>query len=97
MNAITWIAEQRIKEGLEQGFFDVPCYRGVRLVVEEGGGEFWLAHKVLKNGGFLPIEVELRKTIAALRERLQKVHSADEWKALEKEMNEHLLRLNLSR
>jgi Domain of unknown function (DUF1992) len=69
MDAIAWIAEQRIREAMDQGFFDNSPYRGRRVDLEEDESiapELRMAFKVLKDAGYLPPEVELRREVATL-------------------------------
>ena len=56
-----------------------------------------LAYKLLKDGGFLPPEMELRKEIATLQDLLQAVNEGedDERYRLARELNQKVLRLNL--
>ena len=69
MDAIAWIAEQRIREAMDQGLFDNSPYRGRPVRLEENESiapELRMAFKVLKDAGCLPPEVELRREIASL-------------------------------
>ena len=57
-----------------------------------------LAYKLLKDAGFLPPEMELRKEIATLKDLLQAVtedNDDDERYRLARELNAKVLRLNL--
>jgi len=78
MDAIAWIAEQRIREAMDQGLFDNSPYRGRRIHLEEDESiapELRMAFKVLKDAGCLPPEVELRREVATLSELLDTIAS----------------------
>lgn len=69
MNAITWIAEQKIMEAILAGELDNLPGAGKPLKLEDDwGGQpvHRLAHKVLKNAGFLPVTLLLRKEVEDL-------------------------------
>ena len=100
MDAIAWIAEQRIREAIDQGFFDNSPYRGRRVRLEEDESiapELRMAFKILKDAGCLPPEVELRREIATLSELLDTIVDGEERKRLRRELNDRVLRLELLR
>jgi Domain of unknown function (DUF1992) len=100
VDAIAWIAEQRIREAMEQGLFDTSPYRGrpVRLEEDESiAPELRMAFKVLKDAGCLPPEVELRREIASLSELLDAIAEGEERTRLRRELNDRYLRLELIR
>lgn len=60
------IAEERIREAQRKGDFDNLEGRGRPLELEDDSmipQELRMAYKALKNGGYLPPEVQLRKDI----------------------------------
>jgi len=66
------IAEQKILEALARGEFDDLPGAGRRLLLDDDTlvpQDLRLAHRILKNAGFVPPEVEARRRIADL-ERL---------------------------
>ncbi len=68
------IAEERIKQAIKDGEFDDLKGKGKPLELKEDPfvpEELRLAYKILKNAGFLPPELELRKEIATLEELLE--------------------------
>ncbi len=68
------IAEERIKEALENGQLEAPSYKGKPLELEEEPfvpEDLRLVYKILKNAGFLPKEVELMKEIRHIEELLE--------------------------
>jgi hypothetical protein len=71
MNIFSKIAEQRIREAIENGEFAHLENMGRPINFED---ETWIpedlrpAYRVLKNSGCIPPELELRKEILSLRE-----------------------------
>jgi hypothetical protein len=100
MDAIAWIAEQRIREAMDRGLFDNSPYRGRRIELQEDESippELRMAFKILRDAGCLPPEVELRKDIGTLSELLDTVVDPDERKRIGRALNDKLLRLELLR
>jgi hypothetical protein len=67
MNAIERIAEQRIREACDRGEFDGLAGAGKPLDLEDDADvppELRTAYRILKNSGFVPPEIELRRDIA---------------------------------
>ena len=68
------IAEERIREAMENGDFKDLEFKGKPLELKEDPfmpEDLRVVYKVLKNAGFLPKEVELRKEISRLEEMLE--------------------------
>jgi len=62
------LIESRIREAANRGDFDDLPGKGRPLPEEEGAfvpDEMRMAYKILKNAGYIPPEVELRRDIAA--------------------------------
>ena len=100
MDAIAWIAEQRIREAIDQGFFDNSPYRGRRVHLEEDESippELRMAFKVLRDAGCLPPEVELRREVASLSELLDAIAEGPERQRIRRELSDRCLRLELLR
>ena len=61
------IAERRIQQAIDEGRLDHPEWRNRPLPREEDNGfvpdDLKMAYKILKNAGFLPPEVEVRREI----------------------------------
>ena len=94
------LAERRILEAMERGDFDRLPGAGKPLRLEDDSlvpGELRIAYKMLKNAGFLPPELELRREILTLRDLLRSIEDDDERRRKIREMNGKLLRLNLLR
>jgi hypothetical protein len=98
---MTWIerlAEEKIREAMERGEFDNLPLAGKPLPSESNGfvpDDLRLAYKLLKDAGFLPPEMELRKEILSLKELLSTVEDDDERLKLGRRINDLVLRLNL--
>lgn len=67
------IVEERIKKAQQEGEFDnlEGTHKPLNLEDQNIPEEFRLAHKILKNAGFLPPELELRKNIRQTEDLLQ--------------------------
>jgi len=73
MLTFEFLAEQRIREALERGEFDDLPGKGEPLPPEDAidvPPELRVAYRILKNSGFVPPEVELRKDIATAEQLL---------------------------
>lgn len=73
MDAFAWMAERRIAEAMERGEFQDLPGAGRHLALNDDPlvpDEMWLAHKILKNAGCVPEEVERRKEIHHLEDLL---------------------------
>ncbi|MBF0507184.1 MAG: DUF1992 domain-containing protein [Nitrospirae bacterium] len=76
MDVFVKIAEQRIKQAIDNGEFDDLRGAGEPLIFED---ESWipedlrLAYRILKNNGFIPPELELRNEIINLRRFIETI------------------------
>ncbi len=75
MDVIAWLAERRIREAMEAGAFDDLEGMGRPIRLDEDDDPFVppelrLAYRILKRGGYIPPEVQLRKEIHSLAELL---------------------------
>jgi len=94
------LVEQRIKKAQKDGTFDNLSGRGKPLVFEDQHipEELRLAHKILKNSGFLPPEVELRKKITHVEQLLGETgYDSPERSKIQKKLNYLLTKLSTSR
>lgn len=92
------IAEERIREAMENGEFDDLELKGKPLDLKEDPfvpEELRTVYKILKGAGFLPKEVELRKEIAKLEELLETEEKEAYLKV--KKLNSLILQLNQMR
>jgi hypothetical protein len=66
MHMLDELVESRIREAMERGDFDDLPGAGKPLLPEEDGfvpEEMRMAYKILKNAGYIPPEIELRRDI----------------------------------
>ncbi|NUO82643.1 DUF1992 domain-containing protein [candidate division KSB1 bacterium] len=98
MYFLSRLVEEKIKQAIAEGEFDNLPGHGKPLVLEdfsEVPEHMRMAYKVLKNAGVLPLEVELRKEIAALRQQLDACNDEAQQQRLRKELNDKSLKYNL--
>jgi len=94
------LVEQRIKKAQKDGEFDDLKGQGKPFRFEEQHvpEELRLAHKVLKNAGFLPPEVELRKKISRVEQLLGETeYESPERSKIQKKLNYLLTKLGSAR
>ena len=97
MDIFAQIAEQRIRDAIENGEFDNLKGMGKPLDL---GDESWIpedlrmAYRVLKNAGCLPAELELRKEVLYLRELINTIDDDKERLKKIRELNFKLMKLN---
>ena len=97
MDIFIKIAEQRIREAVEKGEFDNLEGRGKPIVFED---ETWIpedlrpAYRILRNAGYLPQELELRKEVMTLRGLLETIDDDKERVKRIRELNFKLMKLN---
>jgi len=97
MDIFAKIAEQRIREAMENGEFDNLKGMGRPLDLSD---ESWIpedlrmAYKVLKNAGCLPAKLELRKEVMNLRDLIITIDDNQERLKKISELNFKLLKLN---
>lgn len=91
------LAEARIQQALETGAFDDLPGAGKPLSLEEDAlvpEELRVAYRIVKNAGFLPPEVQLRKDIADTETLLSQVQDFAERNRAQRRLER--LRLQLS-
>ena len=74
MNLFAMLAEERIREAQDRGDFDNLPGQGRPLQLEDDSHvpeELRMAYKLLRNGGYLPPEIEERKEIDSLLDLLE--------------------------
>ena len=97
MEAIAKIAEERIRRAMENGEFDNLRGAGKPLSFHD---ETWVpedlrvAYRILKNAGYLPEEIGLKKEIMNLRELIRTIDDNEERLRKIRELNYKLLRFN---
>jgi hypothetical protein len=98
MHFLERIAEQKIREALSRGELDSQHLAGKPLPLESNGlvpEDLRIAYKILKDAGFLPPEMELRKEIVSLKDLLGTIEDESERARLARRINDLVLRLNL--
>ncbi|MEW6427814.1 MAG: DUF1992 domain-containing protein [Thermodesulfobacteriota bacterium] len=74
MNILQVIAERKISQAMSEGRLQIAaCWKGRPLPEETGPhlpAELRMAYKILKNAGYLPPEVEVRREIQQLEDLL---------------------------
>jgi hypothetical protein len=95
------IVEERIKTAHENGSFDNLAGKGKPFVLEDlpvAAGDCRLAHKILKNAGFLPPELELKKQISQTELLLQSTEAGSaHHREVRRKLNYLLTKLDLLR
>lgn len=92
------IAEEKIRQAMERGEFENLELAGQPLQLDSSGlvpDDLRLSYKILKDAGFLPPEMELRKEIVTLKALLDEVSDEDERVKLARRINAKILKLNL--
>ncbi|GCF83418.1 DUF1992 domain-containing protein [Geobacter sp. SVR] len=101
MDILATIAERKIREAMERGELDNLAGAGKPLAMDEDlsgvPAELRMAYKILKNAGFVPPEVELRKEIVSLREMLGQLEDDEQRRTLRRQLDFKLLKLNMMR
>ncbi len=100
MDIFQKIAEEKIREAIQQGLFDDLPNKGKPLKLEDYSWvpeDLRLAFKILKNAGCIPPEMELRKEIIDLKELLKTIDDDEERIKRIRELNFKLLKFNIGR
>lgn len=98
MDIFARIAEERIKEALAKGAFENLRGNGKPLDLDEDTNvpdELRVAYKILKNAGYLPPELELKKEIASLKALIASIDGPEEKAKQLKELNYKLMKFNI--
>ena len=96
MDIFIKLAEQRIKDAIEQGEFRELKNMGKPLTFED---ETWIpedlrvVYRVLKNSGCIPPELELRKEVLSLRDLISTIDDDKERLRMIREFNFKLMKL----
>jgi len=89
MDIFEKIAENRIREAQEEGFFDDVPGKGRPFEFQDDGTpeDLRLCHKLLRNANCLPPEMELRREIYNLRQLMESAKDEDSRVRLQRELN----------
>lgn len=97
MNIFSTIAEQRIREAMENGEFDGLEGAGRPLKMEDDSlipEDLRMSYKILKNAGCIPPELEIRNEVMNLRELMNTIDDDTGRISLIRELNYKLMKLN---
>ncbi len=100
MDIFRAIAEKKIFEAIERGEFNNLTGAGKPLRFEDETfipDDLIMAYKVLKNSGFLPPEIELRKEIVSMKDLINTLDDDKERLKKIRELNFKLMKLNMLR
>jgi hypothetical protein len=100
MDFFARIAENRILEAIEAGFFDNLRGQGQPLKFEDDSHippELKMAYKILKNADCLPPELELRKEILTLQDLVASMEDEAEKLKQMRRLNFLVMKLSMSR
>jgi hypothetical protein len=93
------LADRRIEDAMREGKFDNLSGKGQPLELEPMPAEedarlMWWALRILRNNDFAPDEIRWRKMIETLKAQLATVRDERRLRALVKQVNELVLKLN---
>lgn len=94
------LVEQRIKQAQKRGEFEnlEGANKPLKFEDQHIPEELRLSHKILKNAGFLPPEVELKKKISQTEQLLDEASiDAPERRKIQKKLNYLVTKLNTVR
>jgi hypothetical protein len=100
MDAVRRLAEQRIREAIENGEFDNLRNAGKPLDFEDETfipEELRLAYRILKNANCIPPELELRNEILTLRDLVMTLDDNTERLKKIRELNFKITKFNMMR
>jgi len=94
------IAERRIQEAMKDGAFNDLPGRGKPLALERDSRmpeDVRMAYKILKNAGYVPPEIALRKEIAKTEDLLAGMEDTEARYRQLKKLNFLIMKLNMMR
>ena len=94
------IAERRIQEAMKDGAFDDLPGKGKPLPLESDSHvpeDLRMAYKILKNAGYVPPEISLRKEIAKTEDLLAGMDDTEARYRQLKKLNFLIMKLNMMR
>ena len=98
MIIIQKIAEQRIKEAMEEGLFNDLPGRGEKLRLDDDSRlpeDLRMAYKILKNANCTPPELSLKKDIKQIEDMLETISDEKEKYKQLKRLNFLVMKLNM--
>ena len=100
MDAVTRIAEERIRKAMEEGAFDDLPGSGKPIGFED---ETWipedlrLVYRILRNAGCIPPEIELKNEIITLRDLIETIDDDKEKLKRLRMLNFKIMKFNMMR
>ncbi len=97
MKIFEQICEEKIRQAQQNGVFEDLPGKGEPLDIDEMSQipeELRAAYKILKNSGYLPEEIELKKEMITLDDLIKNSIDQEEITELQRQKNEKLLRFN---
>ena len=97
LEAIRLIAERKISEAIQNGLLDIQEWRNRPLPMSNDNlvpEELRMAHKILKNAGYLPPEIETKKEIQQIEDLLAACEDEHTRVKQIKKLNYLMLKLN---
>jgi hypothetical protein len=100
MDVLSFIAEQKIAQAMQERDLNSPKWKGKPLPLDDDRfvpDDLKMAYKILKNSGFLPPEVEERKEVKRLEDLI--ASSEDEHERLKqmKKLSVMLMKIDAQR
>lgn len=95
MDFASRMAEEKIQQALKEGQFDNLPGKGKPLELEDLSGmpqEMRMSYLMMKNSGFLPEEVRVRKEIASLEEMIAHCENPEERERQKRRLSEKELK-----
>lgn len=98
MSIFSRLAEQKIEEAIRNGELDNLPFAGKKLPIDDLSHipeDMRMSYRIMKNAGYVPEEVTLRKECVQLYDLLSATWNEDEQEQLRRKLNEKHLRLQL--
>lgn len=98
MSIMSWLAEQRINQAMEQGEFKDLAGKGKPMQLEDMSQipeDLRMSYKIMKNAGFIPEEMQLQGELLKLQDLIHACESAGEKEKLKKTLTEKKLRFQM--
>lgn len=98
MDVFSQLAEERIKQAMENGDFDNIEGKGKpqkKDPLQHVPAELRMSYRIMKNSGYLPEEVQINKELASLRDLLKLCTDESDQKRLKKRISEKELQFQL--
>ncbi|MBO8171206.1 MAG: DUF1992 domain-containing protein [Bacillaceae bacterium] len=98
MDAVSILAEQKIRQAIDNGELDNLRGKGKPLNLEDLSRlpeDLRSGYIIMKNAGMIPEEMQLKKELVTLQNLIDCCHHPEEKKALRKKLTEKQLRFDM--